>query len=899
MKARRGLAVFACLIILLAVQVAASERPRVSPTDEFAPEQLMQPVADPRTVSGLEEVVEPWQPGAERRVRVRPEALAGERMRLELPDGRLIEAVTDERRVRGPGQFHWHGRFPRGDGRSGTGGFTVSGDRMVGQFTGPDGRYQIRPAPDGGHRLRWIDPRDLPEHLCPSRIPDPDHGEAYSPYPTAVSGTETAGTTAQEGDESPEVDVLLLYTEAAVEDLGGLTDSEADARLEILGAMDAANAGFFNSVVDMDVRTVTMQPWDLDESGSDDLHVLRQDADLADLRDAYAADLVALVGNYDQQFCGVAFVKNDYDVGFADWAFSLNNSVDEGICLATQVLAHELGHNMGLHHDPANAPSPNDLIEPFAYGHFVDNEFRTIMSYQTECTDDCPVIDHFSNPDVEDPGGSGFATGLPDERDNARVLGKTAPVVEQFRETERSLGEVLGMPWADWESGGFAVWLPDAHPDGDRALSGEVLGDEGVWFEAPLVAGEYEFDWQMVEFSDGGELQVSIDGDAVESFDADNTDEQSDSVTVSEQDSGATVRWTFRPAAGADFGTERMILSNLQDADAEAFSGRVINVHGQPIEEAEIMVAGDPVAWTDDQGEFHLAFNPEAVDTDALTIGGEGLVDRDVPFADCSGSEGCEVTLEGETRTVPARLENLLEGEQVEVRVMEPSAGDDGDSVFTDSGSADGDGVVGLELQLDAAVDHEPAAVTAFGYEQGALTLPDSLSLRRMDSSGSEADAISLALEPRVPELVEVTSTGEPWRGFGLAITVNPNERAGELVLEYGRAGSGLDREKRVSIAATGEIRERRMRVRGLDCGSEYSWRLQAISDRGDASGAEASSLRTRDCGRVPGCSLAGRESHAAAGGMDPQIPLLLLVALLGLLRGNRLGSRRRQRPNG
>ena len=874
---------------LLALVLAAGP---VLGEDAFAPEfssldrvpdgprdQLMAPSASTE-VRGAELVEEPWQPGAERRMQVRPQALTGERMQLELPDGQRIEAFTDDLRSRGPGQAHWHGRFQRADGRAGTGGFTVVGGRMVGQFTGPDGRYQIRPGPDGGHRLRWIDPESLPEHMCPSHMPEHGAMEAHQPLAEVQRDADTTSIAGDQEEEDPEVDVLLLYTDAAVSDLGGGSNSEADARLEILGAMDAANAGFDNSAVSMRVRTVAMHPWDLDEDDSDDLHILRQDADLDALREEYAADLVALIGDYGRQFCGVAFVKNDYDTDFADFAYSLTNSLDGGVCLANQTLAHELGHNMGLHHDPGNAPEPQDLIEPFAYGHFVDDEFRTIMSYWEDCPagdpeDSCPLIDHFSNPDVEDPGSSGFPTGLPDERDNARVLGKTAPVVEDFFEPEFSLGASLGMPWASWETGGFAIWLGDEDGDGLRAISGEVLGDEAVWFEAPLVAGEYEFDWQMVEFSDGGELKVHIDGEEAESFDVSDADPQEDSVTVAEEDSGATVRWTFRPEAGADFGTERMVLRNLQDRDAEEYLGTVHNAYGQAIEQAAIMVEGDPVAWTDVEGGFELAFNPDAVSTDSLTIGGEGLVDQDIPFEDCQGGEGCEVILEGETRTVSGRLDNLLEGEEVEIRVPEPSGGSNDDALFAENRVADEDGEVTFELELDAAVNHEAAAIEAFGYEDESLALPNSLALRE-----GEGGNVSLALEPRVPALVDAEPFGNHWRGFALGVEIDPNERATELILDYGRAGSGLDQQKTLNLSAAAGVQSRDFEVRGLDCDTEYSWRLEAISDRGDSSATRQGSLETRDCSRVPGCSLAGSGER-----VDPQLPLLLALAIFGLLR--------------
>ncbi len=88
--------------------------------------------------------------------------------------------------------------------------------------------------------------------------------------------------------------------------------------------------------------------------------------------------------------------------------------------------AHELGHNQGAHHDPANA---SGAIYPYAYGYQEPfNSFRTVMAYN--CSGGCTRVAQFSNPDVLYNGKS---TGTSSNNDNSRTLNTTAATVASFR----------------------------------------------------------------------------------------------------------------------------------------------------------------------------------------------------------------------------------------------------------------------------------------------------------------------------------------------------------------------------------------------------------------------------------------------------------------------------------
>jgi len=89
-------------------------------------------------------------------------------------------------------------------------------------------------------------------------------------------------------------------------------------------------------------------------------------------------------------------------------------------------VGHEIGHNFGLDHDPANARSPP---YPYGTGHLIDSEsewcnpascgYRTIMAYNTS-SGHPERRNYYSNPDVFLPD-TNTPTGT-EMSNNAKVL---------------------------------------------------------------------------------------------------------------------------------------------------------------------------------------------------------------------------------------------------------------------------------------------------------------------------------------------------------------------------------------------------------------------------------------------------------------------------------------------
>jgi len=88
---------------------------------------------------------------------------------------------------------------------------------------------------------------------------------------------------------------------------------------------------------------------------------------------------------------------------------------------------------MGSAHNPENGSGASF---PYGYGHYVNGSFRTVMSYVDQCTQGCTRQPYFSNPSVF---FNGFATGIDNQRDNARSIENTADVIANYRYSGSSL----------------------------------------------------------------------------------------------------------------------------------------------------------------------------------------------------------------------------------------------------------------------------------------------------------------------------------------------------------------------------------------------------------------------------------------------------------------------------
>ena len=289
---------------------------------------------------------------------------------------------------------------------------------MTGTVFANDTVYEIRYRGNGEHEVREIIPSEFPGDDDPSAdiaIDLPD-----------VPGNGPDGEAQVAGDSASQIDVMVVYTANARASVGGTAAMQSLIDLAIANT----NTSYANGGVTQRVRLVHTQEVSYTEAGSNtDLSRLQNPSDgfldnVPTLRDQHGADVVSLLGN--GYGCGLGYMMGTPSSGFASFAYSV---VDQTCAAGNLSLAHEMGHNMGLNHDPANASGTPAYT--YAYGYQNPSGlFRTVMAYPCP-SGSCPRLMYFSNPNVSYQGApTGTST-----QNNALALNNTANIVANFRQS--------------------------------------------------------------------------------------------------------------------------------------------------------------------------------------------------------------------------------------------------------------------------------------------------------------------------------------------------------------------------------------------------------------------------------------------------------------------------------
>jgi len=345
-------------------------------------------------------------------VRLNLAALEESRLRLPLPDGKVLRIHRTDVERRGPRDYAWRGRMFDAKGEvEGNVTITVWKNLMRARIVTP-GKIWILEPHGGRYWLSQHTGSDLPcgttgrSEVVPLVLKQ-----------ALADKAEAEGLQVAEAAAFTRLRLVVVYPRAST-----LGDPNR-LNLAIRGAVDDANTALANSGINARVELVMTREVNHPESKDpvDDLIYLYEDPSMVALRRQANVKLISYISINSAGICGIGNLMDTNE--YLGRSPALGVSLVRRNCLNDQTLMHELGHNLGAHHDPANT-DPGDALFEYGYGHFVVPIFSTIMSYTTECggASLCPRIDYFSNPRQT---FAGHPIGIENQRDNARLIEAT------------------------------------------------------------------------------------------------------------------------------------------------------------------------------------------------------------------------------------------------------------------------------------------------------------------------------------------------------------------------------------------------------------------------------------------------------------------------------------------
>ena len=294
--------------------------------------------------------------------------------------------------------------------------------------------FRIDPVGGGLHRVTEIDRSRLPhnenDYVVPENLPPPSPDERSIVEPRAKTV----------------VTVLGAYTQKA-------KNQSANVVNEIKLALQMANTAYANTGIKIRLKLVGTMKTGAYNEGADtfnqwlkvlnDVSGFNNPATLSSVRtkrNQLDADLVALIVRKSSTLCGLAWIIVSPSAATSDYGFS-EHALD---CLAGGIVfPHELGHNMGLHHDrltyrtETDPDRPNPPKSKYNFG-FINNNAGVIdiMAYLNSCAAlPCIQVQWFSSASVKYNGAVkfGIPKGTKNAADATRRLNETRTGIAAYR----------------------------------------------------------------------------------------------------------------------------------------------------------------------------------------------------------------------------------------------------------------------------------------------------------------------------------------------------------------------------------------------------------------------------------------------------------------------------------
>lgn len=250
-----------------------------------------------------------------------------------------------------------------------------------------------------------------------------------SPIALSISVAASAAstnTTCQSTATCPKVsvepiDVLVLYDNKSNQEYNN------NIATVLKGWENQINTFYANSGVGLKIRFVGYQRYEAVANDMDKMQSeIRQNANIASQRKAYGADFVTYVQRKDVSYCGYGSVNVHKNYAF--------NVINTGCGALT--MAHELGHNMGLHHSRRQGNTGGTRF-PYALGYGVQGKFSTIMGYPSSFLTRNQV-GVFSNPNLKCYGQAcGVEAGKPDQANAVLALNNVRAELRDFMPATR------------------------------------------------------------------------------------------------------------------------------------------------------------------------------------------------------------------------------------------------------------------------------------------------------------------------------------------------------------------------------------------------------------------------------------------------------------------------------